>query len=229
MRERYADAYLHIIRIFDPADIAYSQFTSGSILADLADAAVHGSGDLEKVGNHLQAWEQIASRNGAPFLRAQLDYAIALIADRADADDAYGAAGASTAGVSPLLAGRVQLAHGDWLRRQRRSTEARGRLRAAVDTFDALGQTRLAERARRELRAAGENVGARAREAWWDLTPQELQIAQMAADGLSNREIGERLYLSHRTVSTHLYRLFPKLGVSSRTQLASALGATGKQ
>jgi DNA-binding CsgD family transcriptional regulator len=229
MRERYADAYLHIIRVFDTADIAYSQFTSGSILADLADAAVHGSGDLEKVSNHLQAWEQIASRNGAPSLRAQLDYAIALIADSADADDAYEAAGASTAGVSPLLAGRVQLAHGDWLRRQRRSTEARGRLRAAVDTFDALGQTRLAERARRELRAAGEHVGARAREAWWDLTPQELQIAQMAADGLSNREIGERLYLSHRTISTHLYRLFPKLGVSSRTQLASALGATGKQ
>jgi DNA-binding NarL/FixJ family response regulator len=229
MRERYADAYLHIVRVFDSADIAYSQFTSGSILADLADAAVHGSGDLEKVSDHLRAWEQIASPNGAPFLRAQLDYAIALIADGADADDAYEAAAASTAAVSPLLAGRVQLAHGDWLRRQRRSTEARGRLRAAVDTFDALGQTRLAERARRELRAAGENVGARAREAWWDLTPQELQIAQMAADGLSNREIGERLYLSHRTISTHLYKLFPKLGVSSRTQLASALGATGKQ
>jgi DNA-binding CsgD family transcriptional regulator len=229
MRERYADAYLHVIRVFDPADIAYSQFTSGSIVADLADAAVHGSGDLEKVGNHLQAWEQIASRSGAPLLRAQLDYAIALIADGADADDAYEAAGASSARVSPLLAGRVQLAHGDWLRRQRRSREARGQLRAAVDTFDALGQTRLAERARRELRAAGENVGARTREAWWDLTPQELQIAQMAADGLSNREIGERLYLSHRTISTHLYRLFPKLGVTSRTQLASALGATGKR
>ena len=229
MRERYADAYLHFIRVFDPADVAYSRFTSGSILADLADAAVHGSGDLEKVSNHLQAWEQIASRSGAPFLRAQLDYAIALTADGADADAAYEAAGASSAGVSPLLAGRVQLAHGDWLRRQRRSREARGRLRAAVDTFDALGQTRLAERARRELRAAGENVGARTREAWWDLTPQELQIAQMAADGLSNREIGERLYLSHRTISTHLYRLFPKLGVSSRTQLASALGPTNKR
>jgi DNA-binding NarL/FixJ family response regulator len=229
MRERYADAYLHFIRVFDPADVAYSRFTSGSILADLTDAAVHGSGDLEKVSNHLQAWEQIASRSGAPFLRAQLDYAIALLAVGADADDAYEAAGASSAGVSPLLAGRVQLAHGDWLRRQRRSREARGRLRAAVDAFDALGQTRLAERARRELRAAGENVAARAREAWWDLTPQELQIAQMAADGLSNREIGEHLYLSPRTISTHLYRLFPKLGVSSRTQLASALGATGKR
>jgi DNA-binding CsgD family transcriptional regulator len=61
-------------------------------------------------------------------------------------------------------------------------------------------------------------------EAWAQLTPQELQIAQLAAQGLSNREIGERLYLSHRTVGSHLYRLFPKLGVTSRTQLRGALG-----
>ena len=64
----------------------------------------------------------------------------------------------------------------------------------------------------------------RAPEAWAQLTPQELQIAQLAAEGLSNREIGERLYLSHRTVGSHLYRLFPKLGVTSRTQLRDALG-----
>ena len=61
-------------------------------------------------------------------------------------------------------------------------------------------------------------------EAWAQLTPQELQIAQLAAEGLSNREIGERLYLSHRTVGSHLYRLFPKLGVTSRMQLRDALG-----
>jgi DNA-binding NarL/FixJ family response regulator len=63
-------------------------------------------------------------------------------------------------------------------------------------------------------------------EAWAQLTPQELQIAQLAAEGLSNREIGERLYLSHRTVGSHLYRLFPKLGVTTRTQLRKALGPT---
>ena len=61
-------------------------------------------------------------------------------------------------------------------------------------------------------------------EAWAQLTPQELQIAQLAAEGLSNREIGERLYLSHRTVGSHLYRLFPKLGVTTRAQLRDALG-----
>ncbi|HEX9349926.1 MAG TPA: helix-turn-helix transcriptional regulator, partial [Gaiellaceae bacterium] len=88
---------------------------------------------------------------------------------------------------------------------------------------EALGHVRLAGRARRELRASGERVRRRVPEAWAQLTPQELQIAQLAAEGLSNREIGERLYLSHRAVGSHLYRLFPKLGVTSRTQLLEAL------
>jgi DNA-binding CsgD family transcriptional regulator len=82
---------------------------------------------------------------------------------------------------------------------------------------------RYAERTRRELRASGERVRSRAPGGWAQLSPQELQIAQLAAEGLSNREIGERLYLSHRTVGSHLYRLFPKLGVTSRAQLRDAL------
>jgi DNA-binding NarL/FixJ family response regulator len=102
-------------------------------------------------------------------------------------------------------------------------TESRAPLREAVATFDALGLLRYAERARRELRASGETVRRRVPEAWAQLSPQELQIAQFAAEGLSNREIGERLYLSHRTVESHLYRLFPKLGVTSRAQLRDAL------
>ena len=118
---------------------------------------------------------------------------------------------------------RAQFAYGAWLRRQHRMTESRAPLRAAAQTFDALGQLRFAERARRELRASGEVPRRRVAEAWAQLTPQELQIAQLAAEGLSNREIGERLYLSHRTVGSHLYRLFPKLGVTSRGQLRDAL------
>ncbi|HKC83068.1 MAG TPA: helix-turn-helix transcriptional regulator [bacterium] len=103
-------------------------------------------------------------------------------------------------------------------------TESRAPLREAAQSFKALGLLRFAERARRELRASGEAPRRRVPEAWAQLTPQELQIAQLAAEGLSNREIGERLYLSHRTVGSHLYRLFPKLGVTSRTQLRDALG-----
>jgi DNA-binding NarL/FixJ family response regulator len=102
-------------------------------------------------------------------------------------------------------------------------TQSRAPLREAVEAFDALGLLRYAERARRELRASGERVRSRSRGGWAELSPQELQIAQLAAEGLSNREIGEQLYLSHRTVESHLYRLFPKLGVTSRAQLRGAL------
>ena len=83
---------------------------------------------------------------------------------------------------------------------------------------------RWGERARQELRASGETSRRRTPDAWDELTPQELQIAQMAAAGLTNREIGERLYLSHRTIGSHLYRIFPKLGITSRAELRDAVG-----
>jgi DNA-binding NarL/FixJ family response regulator len=101
--------------------------------------------------------------------------------------------------------------------------ESRRPLRAAGEVFDALDVSPWAERARSELRAAGESTVRRAPQAWNSLTSQELQIAELAADGLSNREIGVRLYLSHRTVGAHLYRIFPKLGITSRSQLHAAV------
>ena len=104
-----------------------------------------------------------------------------------------------------------------------RVAESRGVLRAARDTFDALGCAPWGDQARRELRASGESSRRRAPEARDQLTAQELQIAQLAAQGLSNREIGQRLFLSHRTISTHLYRVFPKLGITSRAELGAAL------
>ena len=90
--------------------------------------------------------------------------------------------------------------------------------------FDALGAAAWTERAARELRAAGLRPQRSEPKGWSQLSAQELQIAQLAAVGLSNREIGERLYLSHRTVGSHLYRIFPKLGVRTRAQLHQALG-----
>ncbi len=86
-----------------------------------------------------------------------------------------------------------------------------------------MGAVPWAERARQELRASGETVRQRATERREELSPQETQIAQLAAEGLTNREIGERLFLSHRTVGSHLYRTFPKLGIRSRSELAAAL------
>jgi DNA-binding NarL/FixJ family response regulator len=112
---------------------------------------------------------------------------------------------------------------GTWLRRQRRDVESRAPLREAIELFDVLGATRWSDRARQELRATGETLGPRRPDARDQLTAQELQIAQLAARGLSNREIGERLFLSHRTIGSHLYRTFPKLGITSRTQLRDAL------
>ncbi|HEY4097090.1 MAG TPA: helix-turn-helix transcriptional regulator, partial [Baekduia sp.] len=103
----------------------------------------------------------------------------------------------------------------------RRITEARGPLRAARDAFDRLGNRPYGDRARDELRAAGESSSQRADLAWDELSPQEAQIARLVAEGLSNREIGQRLFLSHRTVGSHLYRMFPKLGITSRIELAA--------
>ena len=117
----------------------------------------------------------------------------------------------------------MQLAHGEWLHQHRHDAAARTPLRAAIEAFDALGVIPWSERARQQLRATGEKARPRIPEARDQLTPQELQIAQMAADGLTNREIGQKLYLSHRTISSHLYRVFPKLGITSRGELRHVL------
>jgi DNA-binding CsgD family transcriptional regulator len=221
--ERFAEAYAHLLRIFDPGDAAHQEFVGGWALADLADAALHGDGDLEQVARILQEWEATAAATGATRLEIQLRYAKAVLAPDAEAEPLYASAMSAGAEGWPYFAARAQLAYGAWLRRQHRMTESRPPLREAAQTFEALGLLRLAERARRELRASGEAPRRRDPGAWAQLTPQELQIAQLAAEGLSNREIGERLYLSHRTVGSHLYRLFPKLGVTSRAQLRDAL------
>jgi DNA-binding NarL/FixJ family response regulator len=124
---------------------------------------------------------------------------------------------------SPFLRARLHLAFGTWLRRARRPKDARLSLQSAMETFDSLGTWPWSERARQELRAAGIAIEQPTPELREQLTPQELQIALMAAEGLSNREIGQKLYLSHRTVESHLYRIFPKLNITSRYQLRDGL------
>jgi DNA-binding CsgD family transcriptional regulator len=221
--ERFREAYESLVRIFDPADSAYQPFVRGWALADLADAAVRGDGDLELVRGFVTEWEQMAATTKAVELEVQVNYASAILATDARAEHHFQRLVISPAQTWPFFTARAQLVYGEWLRRRSRAVESRAPLREAARTFEALGHVRLAGRARRELRASGERGARGVPEAWAQLTPQELQIAQLAADGLSNREIGERLYLSHRTVGSHLHRLFPKLGVTSRTQLPEAL------
>ena len=114
---------------------------------------------------------------------------------------------------------RTQLLYGAWLRRCRRKAEARTQLRAAVDYLDRIDATPWAEQARAELSATGATTPRPGRADLPRLTPQELQVARLAARGLSNRDIAAQLFLSPRTVGYHLYKAYPKLGITSRSQL----------
>jgi DNA-binding NarL/FixJ family response regulator len=119
--------------------------------------------------------------------------------------------------------GRSHLLYGEWLRRERRRVDAREQLRTAYEMLTAMGIDAFAERARRELMATGETVRKRTDETRDDLTAQELQIALLARDGLSNPEIGTRLFISPRTVKYHLRKVFIKLDISSRIELDRAI------
>jgi len=124
--------------------------------------------------------------------------------------------------LGPELA-RTRLLYGEWLRRNNRRVDARFELRAAHDLMVTIGMEAFAERARSELLATGERVRKRSAETLEGLTPQELQIARLARDGLSNPTIGARLFLSPRTVEWHLRKVFTKLGIRSRQDLLLAL------
>ncbi len=118
---------------------------------------------------------------------------------------------------------RSHLLYGEWLRRKQRRADAREQLRTAFGLLDAMGIGAFAERARRELAATGATARTRTVEASGELTAQEAQVARLARDGLSNPEIGARLFISARTVQYHLGKVFTKLGVGSRSQLDRAL------
>jgi ATP/maltotriose-dependent transcriptional regulator MalT len=220
-RGDYPVAFEHFSRIFDPNDTAYHMYVRFWVLPDLVEAAMQSAHELDARAA-IAELEPIAAESRSPVLEIGLRYARALAAGDHEAEPLFRAAITEDTGL-PLMVARSQLAYGLWLRRQRRVAESRAPLRAARDAFQAMGANPLAERGRRELRASGEKSVRRLSRASERLTPQELQIAQMAAGGLSNREIGQSLFLSHRTVGFHLYRLFPKLGITSRNQLRGVL------
>ena len=223
--QRYLDGLEYLKRVLDPSDVAYHPFVGAWALPDLIEAAAH-AGRPHDARLYLDALESLAAQTSAPYLRATVGYVRPLLASDDRAEALYQAALVGDLSNWPCFRGRLLLEYGRWLRRQRRVAESRAPLRAARESFDALAFDGLAEVARRELRASGETSIRRTPDARDQLTPQELQIAQLAASGLSNREIGQKLYLSHRTVGSHLYRIFPKLGISSRSELGSVLSGS---
>lgn len=175
----------------------------------------------DRVAARIRELEPIGATGASPLLRVHLHCAKALLAAGEGAQEALGTALDADLTGWPFERARLQLAHGTLLRRGRPSA-ARPVLRAAAETFDALGARPWADRAHAELRASGET--RRRRSGGVDrLTPQELQVARLVAEGLTNREIAAWLFLSPRTISTHLHRTYPKVGVGSRTELASVM------
>jgi DNA-binding CsgD family transcriptional regulator len=193
------------------------------VLPELVEAAARG-GNTELAHDALERLSVTTRPCGTDFALGVEARCRALLSEGAAADEGYREAigRLSRTPLRPELA-RAHLLHGEWLRRQRRRDDARVPLRTAHEMFVAIGMEAFAERARNELQASGEKVRKRTVETRDDLTAQERQIARLAGDGLSNPKIGERLFLSPRTVEWHLRNVFTKLGIRSRRDLANAL------
>lgn len=215
----YSEAFDDLIVLFDEDSPGHHLRKSYAALLFLADAAVHCSRQNE-ARSVVARYERLAETTPAPDLLANLSFARAVLAEH-DAERLFGEALRGGPAGFPFVRAMTEQAFGSWLRRHRRVVESRRHTRSALATFELIGARGWAQRARSELTAAGEQpaqVGPDAPTAL-DLTPQQTQIARLAAQGLSNREIGERLFLSPRTIGSHLYRIFPKVGVNSRFQL----------
>jgi DNA-binding CsgD family transcriptional regulator len=220
----YTQGYEALRRLYDPADPAFHLTERFHGVMFLAEAAAH-AGRADDARPVIAALEADAVTTPAPTLHLHLGYARAVLAEDDEAEKLFRAALRADLTRWPWQRARLELAYGAWLRRQRRVAESRQPLRSALTTFDLIGAGSWAEQARSELRAAGERVATQEPAAQSTLSAQELQIARLAAEGMSNREIGEHLYLSPRTVGSHLYRIFPKLDITSRAQLAARLGS----
>ncbi|MFI6057723.1 LuxR C-terminal-related transcriptional regulator [Streptomyces sp. NPDC051286] len=220
-------AYEHFRRMFTedfhPAPVHYH--ASLYHLADLAAAAVR-AGRADDARSVLRAAETTLGESRSARLDTIVHRTSALLSDPEDAEPHFRAALADPDCLRLAFEHALaQLDFGEWLRRRRRAAEARTVLGTALEIFERLDARPWIERATAELRAAGVAVAdSAAPEAVADLTPQELQIAQLAAEGLTNRDIGARLYLSPRTIGFHLHKIFPKLGITGRTQLRDVLG-----
>ncbi|WP_153530439.1 helix-turn-helix transcriptional regulator [Actinomadura macrotermitis] len=193
---------------------------------DQVEAAVR-TGRPDRAARPLGRFRDWAAVAGQPWAEAVAHRCAALLATGGTAEEHYAeAVRLHLKGGRPFERARTDLLYGEWLRRAQRKADARARLRPALETFERLGARPWAERAAAELRATGApGPAAPGRSRLDRLTPQELQVVRLAAQGLSNRDIAGQLFLSARTVGYHLYKAYPKLGVAGRGELAALLGA----
>jgi DNA-binding CsgD family transcriptional regulator len=217
---RYQDALAAAQQATDPLDVIHPYWA----LAELIEAAVR-SGTRAAATDAYRRLAEMATATASDWALGVEARSRALLADDDDAEHFYREA-IEHLGRTRMRAelARARLLYGEWLRRQRRAGHAREQLRTALGMLEAMGMEGFSERARRELRATGET---RARKGSFssrsELTVQEAQVAKLAREGLSNPEIGARLYISSRTAEYHLSKVFTKLNITSRVQLEHAL------
>jgi DNA-binding CsgD family transcriptional regulator/tetratricopeptide (TPR) repeat protein len=217
---RYADA-------LQPAQEASDEtpelFISAWALAELVEAAFR-SGNAHLAGEAVERLADTTRPSGTDWALGVEARSRALVSEGATAESLYRDAieRLSRTQLRPELA-RAHLLYGEWLRREGRRVDAREQLRTAYDQLTSIGMEAFAERARRELLATGETARKRVDEMRDELTVQEALVARLARDGLSNPEIGTRLFISPRTVKYHLHKVFIKLDITTRSQLAAVL------
>jgi len=220
---RFEDAYRHACAISRAGELASHVPPALFVVMDLVESAVR-TGRASEATAHAAAADEAGVAAISPRLALLVKASAAIAADDQEAlglfEEALAVPGTDR---WPFELARVRLAYGERLRRLKSTTEARTQLADAIDTFERLGARPWTARAGNELRATGLSVTAAGATGQASLTPQQREIALLAAAGLTNKQIAERLFLSPRTVAAHLHQLFPKLGVASRAALRDAL------
>jgi DNA-binding CsgD family transcriptional regulator len=205
----------------DPHELWFSPWT----MVELIEAATR-SGQNDRAASALEVLSETTRASGTPWARGIEARSGALLAEGEAAETLYREAIQYLRPTRLRVdVARTHLLYGEWLRRERRRIDARTELRMAHELFSEFGMEAFAERARVELEATGERARKRTVDTLGELTPQEAQISRLAAQGHTNREIAAQLFISPSTVEYHLRKVFRKLGVKSRTQLANRLRA----
>jgi DNA-binding CsgD family transcriptional regulator len=226
----HSSAFTQLRGLFSDDGVPVHNYASYLGVADLAAAAVRadrrieGRDIVEHALGHLHGM-------ASPRLEQLITRARGILADPAESAAYFDKALSDPAGDQwPFERAQLRLDHAEWLRRRRRINDSKRELAQALETFRRLGARSWAQRAQAELRACGVAVddAPGGRDALWELTPQQRHIVQLASEGLTNRQISDQLFLSPRTVSTHLYRSYPKLGVASRNQLRDVIARAGR-